>query len=160
RLATIILPDGQRLGLDFDEKSRLRGLRYPNGITGRWEYGANDRVSKITYTKSDGTVVRGWTYRYDLAGNLTEDQDHQRGPARFQYDAVGQLTEEARPDGTARYRYVQGGNRLGVEDGGGVIRYRHDAADRMIQAGREQLSHDASGRLIARTSPRGTTAYE
>lgn len=159
RLAAIVLPGGPRVEVTFDDKERLRSIRYPNGLTGRREYEADDRISKITYVDRNGAVVREWTYRYDPAGNLTEDQDQQGGVRRFAYDAVGQLTEAAGAAGTVRYRYQAGGNRAAVEDGSGVTAYRHDAADRLVQAGPEQLSYDASGNLVGRTTPEGATTY-
>src|SRR5262249_48357101 len=109
QLAAIVLPDGGRIGLEGDEKSRPRRGRYPNGITGQWEYDANDRVTAITYLDGRGAVVQGWAYRYDPAGNLLEERDPKGGLTRFQHDAVGQLTETAGPRGTERYRYVNGG---------------------------------------------------
>jgi RHS repeat-associated protein len=159
-LAAIILPDGKRISVTYDEKDRLQSMRYPNGIAGRWEYDADDRVSKITYADKGGNIVGGWTYGYDAAGNLVEQEDHQRQFRRFQYDQAGQLTEAAGLDGAIRYRYGPGGSRATVEAGGTLMQYRHDAADRVIQAGQEQLTHDANGNLITRHTPHGTTGYE
>jgi len=160
QLVGVIAPDGKRITLGYDGLERLQAIQYPNGITGRWEYDPDDRVSKITYADKGGTIVGGWMYRYDAAGNLVEQADHQRRASRFQYDAAGQLTEAASPGGTTRYRYLPGGNRAAVEEGGTVTQYRHDAADRMLQAGDQQLTHDANGNLIARKTPQGGTSYE
>ena len=95
-------------------------MRYPNGITGRWEYDAADRITQISYQDPTGKVIAGWTYRFDPAGNPVEQLDHQGQTARFQYDAVGQLTEEAGARDTRRYRYLPEGIATAVEAGGAV----------------------------------------
>jgi len=160
RLAAIVLPDGKRIGVTYDEKSRLQLIRYPNGITGRWEYDAAGQVTRITYQDPTGKSVAGWIYRYDPAGNPVEQQDSGGRTTSFKYDPAGQLTEEAVPNGTTRYRYLPGGNRAAVEEGGTLVPYRHDASDRVLQAGQEQLTYDANGNLVARKGSAGTTAYE
>ncbi len=160
KLAAIILPDGKRISLTYDEKERLGAIRYPNGIAGRWEYGADDRISKIAYADQNGNILGKWMYRYDATGNLVEQEDHQRRVSRFQYDAAGQLTEAAGSEGTTRYRYLPGGNRAAVDEGGTLRQYRHDAADRVLQAGDQRFTHDANGNRTARTTASGTTRYE
>jgi len=159
RLAVVILPDGKRIGLAYDGKDRLQSIRYPNGILGRWEYDAADQVTRITYQDQTGKPIGGWTFRYDPAGNPTEQQDHEAHVTRFQYDAAGQLTEAAGPGGVTRYRYLPGGNRSTIEEGGTAISYRHDAGDRLTQAGQEQLTYDANGELVGRKGSAGTTVY-
>ncbi len=160
RLAAVVLPDGKRISFAYDGKDRLQSIGYPNRVTGRWVYDAAGQVTQIMYQDQSGKSVGGWTYRYDGVGNLAEQADHQGRVNRFQYDAAGQLTEVAGPDGTTRYRYLPGGNRAAVEEGGATVPYRYDAADRVLQAGQEQLTHDRNGNLVARTMPRDGTVYE
>jgi RHS repeat-associated protein len=160
QLAAIVLPDGQRFGFTYNVQDRLQAIAYPNGTIGRWTYDAAGRVEQITYADRHGTAIAGWTYHYDLAGNLVERQDEQHRTTRFRYDPAGQLTEEAGPAGTIRYHYLPGGNRATVEAGGTVIQYQYDAADRLLQASEERLSYDAHGHLVQRQSPQGTMRYE
>lgn len=160
QLAAVVLPDGRRIVLAHDAQGRQQSVAYPNGITGRWEYDAAGRTAKIAYLDQTGRAVAGWTYRYDPAGDLVERQDAAGQTWRFRYDATGQLVEESGATGATRYRYSAGGNRAAVETAGVTIPYRHDAADRIVEAGEERLSWDGNGNLIARRGPAGTTAYE
>ncbi|MBI4381148.1 MAG: RHS repeat protein [candidate division NC10 bacterium] len=160
QLSAIVLPDGKRIAIGFDVKDRLTEIRYPNGITGQWEYDAAGRIVKITYRDREGKAAAGFTYRYDPVGNPVERQDSQGRTARLQYDSAGQLVEEVGPAGTTRFRYLPGGNRSTVEERGAVTRYRYDADDRLVQAGAEQLTYDKSGNLIGRKGASGATVYE
>jgi RHS repeat-associated protein len=160
RLAAVIPPDGKRIAFTYDNKNRIESIVYPNGITGRWNYDAVGQISKISYQDKSGKAVAGSSYRYDPVGNPVERQDSGGQTSRFAYDPAGQLVEETSPDSTIKYRYAPGGNRAEVEEGARVSRYKHDAADRLIEAGQEQLSYDANGNLISRKGPGGATAYE
>jgi RHS repeat-associated protein len=160
QLAAIALPDGKRIAFTYDVKERLASIQYPNGITGRWDYDAAGRIIKIMYRNQHGKSIAGWTYRYDPAGNLSERQDIEGRTTRFQHDLAGQLTEEAAPGGTVRYRYLPGGNRASVEEGGTLHHYHHDTADRLNEAGGERLTYDPSGNLIRRERSRAATFYE
>ena len=160
RLSAIVLPDAKRITFAYDLKDRLSSVQYSNGITGRWEYDAADRTVKIAYSDRDGKTVSGFTYRYDADGNPVEVTDSQGRASRFQYDSAGQLVEEVTASGTSRYRYRPGGNRAAVEEGGAVTAYRYDATDRLVGAGEEELTYDATGSLIGRKVPAGASRYE
>jgi len=160
RLSAVVSPDGKRITTTYDEKSRIQSVTYPNGITGRWAYDPSGRISKIDYQDKKGKAVAGFSYRYDAAGNPVERQDAKGQTSRFAYDAADQLIEETNPIYSTKYRYAAGGNRAAVEEGGRIGQYKHDAADRVIEAGAERLSYDANGNLIGRKGPSGSAVYE
>jgi RHS repeat-associated protein len=160
QLSAIVLPNGKRITLAYDLKDRLSSIQYPNGITGRWEYDAAGQLVEISYRDRDGKRVAGFAYRYDPVGNPIERQDNEGRTARLRYDSAGQLVEEVSPGGTTRYRYLPGGNRSTVEEGGTVTQYHYDADDRLIQAAAEQFTYDKNGNLIGRKGASGSIAYE
>lgn len=160
QLQAIVLPDGKRIALTYDQKARLVKVRYPNGVTGQWEYDASGQTAAIRYQGKDGQSLARRTYRYDASGNPVEAQDHLGRTSRFQYDALDQLVEATGPEGTARYRYLAGGNRARIEMAGTVTEYRYDQAGRLLQAGGEAFGYDPDGHLVSRTGPAGTTKYE
>ncbi|MBA3355002.1 MAG: hypothetical protein H0U18_03505 [Pyrinomonadaceae bacterium] len=160
RLSAVVMPDGSRVALSYDTKSRIQSVVYPNGITGQWSYNAYGQTAKISYQDKSGKAVAGSSYRYDLVGNAVERQDAQGQASRFVYDAADQLIEETNPTYSTKYRYAAGGNRAAVEEGARVSQYKHDAADRLIEAGQERLSYDPNGNLIGRKGPSGSVVYE
>ena len=160
RLSAVVSPDGKRITTTYDEKSRIQSVTYPNGITGRWTYDPSGRIWKIAYQDKKGKAVAGFSYRYDTAGNPVERQDAKGQTSRFAYDAADQLIEETNPASSIKYRYAAGGNRSAVEEGGRIAQYKHDAADRVIEAGAERLSYDANGNLTGRKGPSGNVIYE
>lgn len=160
QLQAIVLPDGKQIALTYDQKDRLVKVRYPNGVTGQWEYDASGQTAAIRYQGKNGQSLARRTYRYDASGNPVEAQDHLGRTSRFQYDALDQLVEATGPEGTARYRYLAGGNRARIETAGTVTEYRYDQAGRLLQAGGETFGYDPDGHLVSRTGPAGTTKYE
>ena len=160
RLSAVVSPDGKRITTTYDQKNRIESVAYPNGVTGRWSYDVSGRISKIAYQDKKGKSVAGFSYRYDAGGNTVERQDANGQTSRFAYDAVGQLIREINPASSTNYRYAAGGNRAAVEEGGRIEQYKHDAADRIIEAGAERLSYDATGNLTGRKSPSGSAVYE
>jgi RHS repeat-associated protein len=160
RLSAVVLPDGKRITLGYDEKNRTRSVAYPNGITGRLDYDAAGRTANISYQDKRGKPLAVSSYRYDLAGNVVERQDGKGKSIRFGYDDASQLVEETNDTGSTKYRYAAGGNRAAVEEGASVRLYRNDAADRLIEAGKDQLSYDANGSLVSRKGTGSAAAYE
>jgi RHS repeat-associated protein len=160
QLQAIVLPGGKRIVLTYDPKDRLINIQYPNGVTGQWEYDASGQTVAIRYQGKDGQILAGVSYRYDQSGNPIEQQDHVGRTTQFRLDALDQLVEATGPEGTARYRYLAGGNRARIEAAGTVIEYRYDQAGRLLHAGGEAFSYDPDGHLVSRTGPAGTTKYE
>lgn len=160
RLSAVVPPDGKRITLGYDAKNRIQSVSYPNGITGRWEYDAAGRAAKISYQDKGGKPVAVSSYRYDPAGNTVERQDAKGKSSRFTYDAANQLVEEIVDGNSIKYGYAAGGNRAEVAEGARVSRYKHDAADKLVEAGAEQFSYDLNGNLTGRKGPGGATTYE
>ena len=158
-LATLIPPDGKAIAFGYDAQQRLQSIKYPNGLTGQREYDSRGRITRLAYVDASGQPVAAWTYRYDPDGNLVEQKDAQGQSTAFNYDPAGQLTEVTGPSGSERYGYGKGGNRVASETRA-AVQYRHDAADRLIEAGPDKLSYDANGNLAGRAGPGGTTRFE
>jgi len=160
QLIAIVLPDLKEIRFSYTPKNLLLSVSYPNGITGQWDYDDADRIIKISYQDKAGKIVTGWTYAHDPAGNMIEQKANQDHASSFKYDPAGQLIEETRPGKKIQYRYGPGGNRSSVEENGTIFHYQHDKADRIIKAGKEDLSYDGNGNLISRKDAKTQTTYE
>ena len=159
RVIAIQLADNSTIRFGYDVGGRLVSVFYPNGVKGTWEYSPSGKLSRIAYSNSSGQLLCGWSYAYDLTGNLTSVTDSQGRATKYDYDASGQLVKEDGAAGTIRYGYAPGGNRATREAGGQTLRYEYDSADQLLRAGDETFSYDKRGNLIERKSPGGVTRY-
>jgi RHS repeat-associated protein len=140
-----------------------------------------------------GQVLQRRGYRYSLDGFVTGTEDLLTGNRTFGLDAAGRVTEVTGPDWTEQYAYDPVGNVASAAwpafppeaagawlDAGpqgqrevtgtlvsraGNVRYRHDAAGRVVQRTRTRISRkpetwrydwDAENRLISVTAPDGS----
>jgi RHS repeat-associated protein len=160
RLASIQMDGEKPFSFSFDAGDRLTSIGYPNGVAGFQEYGPDGTVDSIRYLTPAGTVLAGWDYEYDPAGNPLMEKEDAGGATAFRYDAAGRLIEETGKRGEVRYSYGVGGNRAVREDARGRIEYTYDEANRLVAAGPSGFSYDQNGNLIEKRGPSGTTRYE
>jgi RHS repeat-associated protein len=160
RVTSIETAGKSSIVLSYDVKDRLTTVVWPNQVEGAWEYDAEDRPLKLTFTDAAGSIIVGWTYKYDAAGNLVETTTADGRVTRYRYDAAGQLLEES-TDGqqSVQYDYAAGGNRIKLRGTGHSVEYRYDEADQLVAAGDETFQYDANGNLIERRGPEGATRY-
>ena len=159
RLTAIKPADSAPLTFGHDAKGRVTAVAWPNGVKGAWQFDAEDRPLKLTYTDAGGKQLAGWDYKYDAAGDLTETLDEGH-TTRYQYDARGQLLEESfgNEKGT-NYTYLSGGNRAKREAGGSATEYHYNESDQLLAAGKETFRYDANGNVIDDQGPAGVTQY-
>jgi len=80
---------------DYDELSRVRGIRGNNGQN--WKYGYTPGGQVATITNSTNTVVARNTY--DALGRLSTTVDALGGTTRYTYDLGGQVASITDPKG-------------------------------------------------------------
>nr|WP_276324207.1 RHS repeat-associated core domain-containing protein [Streptomyces sp. RFCAC02] len=184
RLVTIGRPDRPfRLGLDA--AGRETGRRLDGVFALHQEWDAADQLTGQTVSTGQGPGYRR-SYRHSVDGYLLGSDDPLRGPSRFELDSMGQILGVTRPEGTERYAYdatgtltratwpdsLPGGEARGEWEHAGMrltragdVRYRYDAAGRVVERRRTRLSRkpdvwrctwDAEDRLTAVTTPDGT----
>ncbi|MBN9462595.1 MAG: DUF2235 domain-containing protein [Burkholderiales bacterium] len=167
RLTALRLPDGQRIGYEYDAHGQLAGVRYPDGRTQRYHYDDPRAFHLLTgITDTDGRRSR---YEYDDALRVSVSRALGRSEAqalRFAYAAprkAGQpgLTVVTSGTRTSRFRWIDSGLRHGpaltASDGDGCeecppmgLHVELDRSGRTTAFGRLRTRYDALGRVAER----------
>ena len=172
--AAVRNPDGTSTAYRRDGAGRVTGVEHP--LLGRIELhrdpdGRLLDVRDARVTASFG-YTDGWLTTHEVttggrrrSTRLTRDGDGRvvaadldGRPARYDYDAAGQLCGAADATGEYRFDYDTAG-RLSTETraGSGSRRHRYDAAGQLqvISApeGEHRVGHDACGRRVAEDAP-------
>jgi RHS repeat-associated protein len=178
--------DGQTTDYDYDPAGNLETTTLPsgNGYVETRAYDEAGRLIAIESAKSgtpifeaayalDGvgnpeqiTTLSGTeTYAYDLLDRLIEVCYQASCPngndpfIRYDYDDVGNRSEEERPAGTTAYTYDVA-DRLTERDGpGGTIAYDYDHNGNQTAAGARTFTYDLADRLASTTLSGSTIDY-
>ncbi len=74
-------------------------------------YDAQSRLTQLQFQRKNQALQQR-QYQYDLAGNLTQIVDSQRGFLHYQYDPLGQLLRAAQPGLIETFKFDPAGNFL------------------------------------------------
>jgi RHS repeat-associated protein len=167
RLAALRLPDGQRVGYDYDVHGQLVAVRYPDGRALRYHYEDPRAFHLLTgVTDSDGRRSR---YDYDDALRVSRSRAIGRSDAqalRFAYrlpprPGAGGSTTVTAGTHVSRFQWIDpsgsGGPTLVATDGDGCercppmgLRMRRDRGGRTVAVGATRVRHDSFGRVVER----------
>ncbi|PAT39640.1 RHS repeat domain-containing protein, partial [Vandammella animalimorsus] len=117
--------------------------------------------------QSTDPLGRSTHYRYDAAGNLTEETNPLGQITRHSYNAAHQKTATTQPSGAAtHYQYSAVGQRTAqTSPEGNTTRYSYDSLGRLSQVTDAQgnatgYQYNSQGQLLAQTDAEGkTTQY-
>ena len=150
-LKTITDGKGRVYTLAFNERFDLEELRFPNGLTRRWEYDLRGRLTQATDVK--GNLTR---YAYDRADNLIRLEEPDGNTHHFEYDAMGNMTHAK--DNLREVGFTYGA--LGVlksrTQNRRTVSYGYDSELRLKRVGNEsgeqyRFALDGLGQVIAET---------
>ena len=169
-LKRVIYEDGGERSFTYDNKNRLQTVTQPDGIKIQYTYNNIGQEDLRQYYDSQGnlikTVATEWTtdgqiasitdnagtitYHYnDQNGALSQEDTPTGGNLRYQYDALGRITEVAvKPS----------------EDGvAAVTQYEYDGNRNIVKitdplGGETVMTYDGVNRLTTRTLPNGVTS--
>ena len=136
---------------------------YGNGTTVSNAYDLLDRTISITHRKADGTVLERFAYAYNEDGQRISHTTKE-GVERYTYDAAGQVTGVAYPDGTEEnFTYDAVGNRLATDEETYTVNALNQYTSVGSRVSRDRdatFTYDLDGNLTSRTSTAdGTTTY-
>ncbi len=83
----------------FDSAGRLTGMDYPSGANVRYGLDLLGRITTITNKASSGGTAYVAKYQYDAVGNLTNVVDPWNGQTSFTYDQVNRKKTRTLPNG-------------------------------------------------------------
>ncbi len=157
RLLKMINPLGEETQYEYDGEGRLFRQRYHNGTREVFAYDDRDRVTQVNLTRSTGQLIRGLTYAFDDASQVTGLTTSIPQPGgvpsdtvTYGYDDAGQLISEARPGTIIGYTYDSNGNRTSKTLNGVTDSYAYGLADKLTSITRagslwRSYAYDANG---------------
>ena len=158
RLKTIGF-DGKVLDLNYD-KTRLKQILYPNGVTTDYGYNVGGWLSGIQTKKGLATLLRR-DYQFDHVGNIGT-MTTQAGDTLYGYDDLYQLTVADHPQATGladeSYSYDKVGNRLTSSATNGS--WSHNQNNELTDTTLASYEYDANGNTVKKTVGTQVTRYE
>jgi RHS repeat-associated protein len=129
RLTKRTSPTGASDSYGYDADSNLTAYTDRRGLTSTVSYDALNRPVSSTFADSTVTVV------YDPAGRAVSLTDSMDGTFAYQYDALGELTQQAGPTGVVEYKR-DAVSRVLTEQvrGQSAMNYTYDPNGQMISA--------------------------
>jgi RHS repeat-associated protein len=139
-----VTADGRTTLYEYYNNGNRRSVRYPDGTTEAYTYDKNNRITGLTNTKANGSVISSYQYTYDAAGNqLTKTES--KGTTTYTYDGNNRLSTVTEPEGkVTSYTYDAAGNRRSEQVEYGLI------------SSATVYSYDECGRLTTTISSDGT----
>ncbi len=143
----------------YDAAGRRSREDKANGTYTVYGYDLEGQLTSIVHHGPASGVQASFTYTYDEAGRR-ESMTTLEGGTTYTYDAIGQLTGVAFPDGrTVIYEYDPAGNRTSVVDDGVESIYTTNSMNQYLQVGATTYHYDDDGNLDSKTDATGTTTY-
>ncbi|MCC7349479.1 MAG: hypothetical protein IT446_02825 [Phycisphaerales bacterium] len=133
----------------YDATGRLERVDRGNGTATTYGYDAVGNILSVANLAPGGGTQSQFTYTYDALGRRTSVTGAD-GTTSYQYDASGQLTRAAFPNGrTIDYAYDPNGNRTGVIDStAGTDGYSSNNLNQYSSIDSNALTYDGDGNLL------------
>ncbi|MFT9487212.1 MAG: RHS repeat-associated core domain-containing protein [Tepidibacillus sp.] len=137
----------------------------------------NEEKSNNVKNNLTSSIERnGFIYQFELLafnnGNGNSDKAKGKGKKAQDNALYGEGFEETEPfylidrpgyllepQSKVQYTYDAVGNRLSMTNDQGIIQYKYNAADQLIQSGDTQYTYDGAGNLIQENGDRGEIQY-
>jgi RHS repeat-associated protein len=125
----------------------------PNSVKTAYSYDDLDGITKLTYTKADGTILVLETYTCNIGGELSKVTREDGSYTLYEYDAAKRLSKEIiyNPSGalieSITYSYNLDGKRTRKIDAAGTHDYNYNINSQLTNVGSDQYGFDVDGRL-------------
>ncbi len=116
--------------------------------TSSYVYDTDQRLTSLTQTYANGTVLASYTYGYDSVSRLTAEVDNGGAPITYIYDGADQLLQA----GAATYGYDPTGNRTNTG-------YQTGPDNQLLSDGTSSYTYDAEGNRLTKTAGNDVTTY-
>ena len=165
-VTAIVYPNGNQVTYSYDGLNRMKSVTtwndqvikykwqadnllsmvsYPNGMTVNYEYDEASRLISKKTTLANGTVVAGYSFKWDKASNIVEQEAEEPFAAKleetttqsYSYNKANRITKA----GNISFSFDANGNttKRGSES------YSWDKLNRLIQADGTDISYDPMG---------------
>jgi RHS repeat-associated protein len=116
--------------------------------TSSFVYDADQRLTNLTQTYANGSVLASYVYNYDQASRLTSEVDNGGATIVYSYDPANQLTSA----GSTAYSYDATGNRTNPN-------YMTGPDNQLLSDGTYSYTYDLQGNLLTKTAGNDITTY-
>ena len=150
RLASVTDGNGAMIAsYTYDATGRLARVDRGNGTATTYTYDAVGNILLVVNLATGGGTQSQFVYAYDALGRRISAASAD-GTTSYQYDAAGQLTRVALPNGrTIDYSYDADGNRTSVIDStSGTDAYSNNNLDQYSSINGNALTYDGDGNLL------------
>jgi len=125
----------------YDAGGRLVEKNFPNGVSARYTYNADNTLAQLVNRHGSGTIVSQHDYTYDTIGNRITHNELINGtttPYGYVYDPLSRLTQVTNTQTSAvleSYSYDALGNRLSKTDASATTTaFIYDLANQLTEA--------------------------
>ena len=148
---------GRKTTYSYDAASNLTGTTYPNQAALAFAYDPANRLTQVrnSYRGSADTPpnpITSFTYVLDAVGNRLSVTDGSGKTTSYAYDRLNELTAVTSGTKVTSFAYDAVGNRAKLMAPGTSVNYAYDADDRLLFAGTTNLTYDANGNQISKTT--------
>ncbi len=164
RLSTVTDAGGSTT-YNYDEVGNRAAIVYSNGTTTEYAYDSLNRLITITHKNSTDTVLASFDYTLDATGRRTRIIEHNGRTTDYSYDELYRLTGETITDAingnySASYQYDKVGNRTDEIVDGMHTQYTYDDNDRLLQQGGTTYTYDDNGNTLSEAIDNDQTQYQ
>jgi RHS repeat-associated protein len=159
-LASVVLPDGRKVGYAYDASNRLYRVTDLNNQVTSYSYdGTSARLT--TVTKPDGTVAVKNSYDPTTLRVLNQQTDNNQSQGALTWDATNQVatyTDSTANHGVSKDYYSGNVIYKHVDADGGATSYTYDAHLNLAsvtdpRGDTTTMTYDAAGHMLTRTAP-------
>ena len=147
----------------YDSAGNNTSTTYANGTVASYTYDSLNRLTSLSNTRADSSVLSSYTYALDIMGNRLSVVESSGRTVNYTYDELNRLTQEMITDGatvtTIDYTYDIVGNRLSYTKDGAVTNYTYDVNDRMLTENTIIYTYDDNGNTLTKTDGVDITSY-
>jgi len=158
RLFLIKNPKNQSTIYNYDNGNRSTRTTLANGTSMAYSYNNINQVTDIKTRNSSGVTLASNFYAYDAAGNRTRIATPE-GTVNYTYDNSYRLKTATYPNGSVEnYSYDSVGNRTQVINGP-TTAYSYNSMNQMLTAGSQSYAYDSNGNLVNKVNGSAKTEY-
>ena len=154
RVTNITAQSGGTFGLSYNPTNGLISGVSCSAINAAYTFDPLDRLADISWKDASGNVVRGFDYRYNSVGLITQKVTTANGQLTtniYGYDNLDRLISETSAGSAtsvANYAYDLAGNRIQMVDNGQTINYSVGIGNRLSSwgtNGENTVSYNTAG---------------
>lgn len=164
RLSTVTDRNGNVTTYGYDAVGNRASITNGNATLTSYTYDSLNRLTDLSHVTGLGVGLLSYSYQLDSTGRRTKITEGTGRVTDYVYDDLYRLTSETITDAingnySASYQYDKVGNRTQETVQGITTGYTYDNNDRVSQSGGRTYTYDAIGNMLTEAEGGSTTLY-